>query len=263
MLFISVLALLFPLAFYCLALGTINRREQPLLLGGSWDCVGLLFALSGLLLIDGPWLINWMYDRDVKQIYKLDLENAAIDAPQVSSDGQPESVNEQVARADWHWWLVRLGYFAAVVAGAGLLVWSRRRVSVLYNIDEPGLQEVLTRALERLGLKWHLEGGHLLLRPGGEKPESVLPDSGGKWSECEVNQFPSMCHATLHWRRDPHRLREPVEEELALQLKNVRTFDNPAAVWLLGIACCLFGLLLTGVVFVLLSVYFPRGWRFF
>ena len=32
-----LLWLLFPLAFYCLVLGTINRRTQPLLVSGSWD----------------------------------------------------------------------------------------------------------------------------------------------------------------------------------------------------------------------------------
>ena len=42
-------AFLFPLAVYCLVLGLINRRRQPLMVSAGWDFAGLLFAASGFL----------------------------------------------------------------------------------------------------------------------------------------------------------------------------------------------------------------------
>ena len=43
----------------------INRRRHPTLVGGSWDFLGVLLAASGLLLIGGPALLSFLYDRDV------------------------------------------------------------------------------------------------------------------------------------------------------------------------------------------------------
>jgi hypothetical protein len=256
-----LLWLLFPLAFYCLVLGTINRRAQPLLVAGTWDFVGLLCALSGFLLIDGPWLIGLSYDRAEKTIFQRDIENAAKDAPQMDSDVKDErkSVQEQVASAQETWAWIWVLYFVVVVAGAALLVWARRNVAVVYNIDPPTFQDVLTRSLERLGMSWHLDGRRLVLRPGG-------PDAGGvatipsEQAECHVDAFPLMYHVTMHWRRDPMRLRPRVEQELALQIRGVQTFDNPTAAWFLIFASCLFGLVLMGVVIVMLGTFLPR-WR--
>jgi hypothetical protein len=251
-----LLWLLFPLAFYCLVLGTINRRTQPLLVSGSWDFVGLLCALSGFLLIDGPLLIRQHYDRAEETIYRRDIENAAKDAPQIESDpkdGQKqESVEAQIASVQFFWWTVWALYFVVVLGGAALLVWARSTVSVIYNIDGPAFQDVLTRGLERLGLHWHLNGKRLLLQTDAA--------AGSPESECAVDSFPVMYHVTMRWKRDPTGLRGRVEEELARQLKEVVTYDNPAAGWFLSIASCLFGLVLMGVVIVVVGPFLPR-WR--
>jgi len=260
-----LLWLFFPLAFYCLVLGTINRRVRPLPVSGGWDFVGLLCALSGLLLIDGPLLIRLYHDRAEKTIYQRDIENAAKGAPQMGpdeDDQKKDSVDEQVSTALALWRIVWVLYFLVVLGGAALLVWARRNVLVIYNIEGPAFQDALTRTLERLGMLWHLEGRHLLLRRG---IAVAGPGDGGAapappWAECDVASFPVMCHVTMHWRRDPQRLRPQVEGELARQLKEVRTYDNPAAGWFLSVASCLFGLVLMGVVIVLLGVFWPR-WR--
>jgi len=106
LLLIFVVSLLFPLAFYFLVLGMINRRTEPLMVSGRWDFVGLLCALSGFLLINGPGLIDRLYSREVERIYQRDIENAAKDAPQVGTDEAPESVENQLETARIQWWIV-------------------------------------------------------------------------------------------------------------------------------------------------------------
>jgi hypothetical protein len=250
-----LLWLVFPLAFYCLVLGTINRRAQPLVVAGSWDFVGLLCALSGFLLIAGPWMIRQQFDRAESTIYQRDFENAAKDTPKMESDTNEEqkkqkSVEEQVASAQWFWWKVWVLYFVIVLGGGALLVWGRRKVAVIYNVDGPAFQDVLTRTLERSGLTWHLNGKRLLVRAEG--PAEFAE------AECDVDPFPFMYHVTMSWRRDPSGLRRRVEGELAQQLNELHTYDNPAAGWFLGVASCLFGLVIMGVAIVVLGPFLPR-----
>jgi len=57
------LIFLFPLALYCLVLAHVNRGRRPILVPGRWDCVGLLFGLSGLLARHLPMLLTRLFDR--------------------------------------------------------------------------------------------------------------------------------------------------------------------------------------------------------
>jgi hypothetical protein len=50
------LVFLFPLGVYLLVLATINRRERPLMIAGTFDALLLSFGLSGILLWVGPAL---------------------------------------------------------------------------------------------------------------------------------------------------------------------------------------------------------------
>jgi hypothetical protein len=252
-----LLALLFPLAFYCLVLGTINRRSQPLMVSGSWDFVGLLCALSGFLLIDGPGLIDRLYNREVERIYLRDIENVSKDAPQVGTEEPQESVENQVQTARVQWWTIWASYFAVIVGGAALLVWSRRNVAVIYNLDPASLQDVLIRTFGRLGLLWHHEEGDRLLLREGIAQVATEPGSAPAWTVCDVNPFPLLYHVTLRWRKDPHLLRPRVEAELSRQLNHVHTYDNPASIWFLSVASCLFGLVLMASVIVILGTFFP------
>jgi hypothetical protein len=252
-----LLALLFPLAFYCLVLGTINRRSQPLMVSGCWDFVGLLCALSGFLLIVGPGLIDGLYKREVERIYQRDIENAAKGAPQVGTEEPQASVDNQVQSAGVQWWIIWASYFAVTVGGAAILAWTRRNVAVIYNLDPASLQDVLIRTFERIGLLWQQEEGDRLLLRERVAVAATEPTSEPTWSVCDVNPFPLLYHLTLHWRRDPNRLRPRVEAELSRQLNNVHTYDNPASIWFLSVASCLFGLVLMASVIVILGTFFP------
>ena len=54
MLFPTLLAFLIPLAVYCWVLAAINRRGKPTMVGGTWDCAGMLLSAGGILLMVGP-----------------------------------------------------------------------------------------------------------------------------------------------------------------------------------------------------------------
>src|SRR4051794_26698381 len=97
LLLLLVLAFLFPLAVYCLILAMLNRRLQPALVSGSWDLVGLLFAASGFLLIDGPALLAVFYHRNLNEI-----------PGQGGGPVVPATFGELWA----FWWSVWLVYFA-------------------------------------------------------------------------------------------------------------------------------------------------------
>ena len=53
-----LLAFLLPFSIYLLLLGNLNRRPHPVLVPGTWDFAGVLFAASGFLLVVGPAVIS-------------------------------------------------------------------------------------------------------------------------------------------------------------------------------------------------------------
>jgi hypothetical protein len=79
-------------------------------------------------------------------------------------------------------------------------------------------------------------------------------------AELVVEPFQPLCNVSLHWRGD-RQLRALFEQELLRGLDEARTFDNPAAGWLLGVTGIMFGVMfLTGMVWVLIKYLPPRHW---
>ena len=113
----SYLALIIPLAIYCLILFRLNRRTYPVMVSGAWDSIGLLFAASGVLLFSGPSLIA-----------------------------------QRLAASMAEWIFVWTAYYLLILVGSVLLVWSRRDATVIYNVDADLLNEVLERVLDKVGL---------------------------------------------------------------------------------------------------------------
>jgi hypothetical protein len=243
-----VLVFLFPVGAYCLLLAMFNRRAHPFLVSGPWDCVGLLFAASGVLLFDGPIILSTLYHRFVGGLL-----------------------------LDDNWWAVLLSYYVLVVVGAVLLLRSRRDKTVVYNVEASVFAEVLNRVFDRLGLESRRQGNRILLALGapvaplapdaGPNREAFLADvppfqhTGGGLTAfpadaqavLDVETFASLYHVTLHWRSHRGLVREEVEVELSRQLDAVVTHDNPAGNWFLSIAGCLFFAILFGVAVSILS----------
>src|SRR5262245_56643588 len=118
---------LFPIAVYLSILGWINRRSRGLLLSGSWDFAGILLAASGFLLFGGPALLDSLSQTDAwRGLWVLGRRE----------DGLFEE------RFGGGRIILFAGYFFLVVAGSAWVLWRRRRLTALYNVD-PGLIETV------------------------------------------------------------------------------------------------------------------------
>src|SRR5262249_47656505 len=114
LLFFPLLVFLAPLAIYCLVLAMLNRRPLPVMVRGVWDCVGLIFAASGFLLVVAPTLIN--------RLYANALGNQPLDS------GEFYEI--------WlEYWILTLLYYVVVSVGIVVLLWSRSTKTVIYNVD--------------------------------------------------------------------------------------------------------------------------------
>jgi hypothetical protein len=240
-LFLTLLVSLFPLALYCFILAGVNRRDRPLLLRGTWDFVGVLFALSGMLLWAGPLLLTNLGQRTL-------VDNLAGEAPR--------SFDDLWSR----WWLLWACYYGFVVAGAVFLLILRGSITAIYNVDVEQLPQLLLQAVQHLGFDVaQNQQNQILIAPA----KSLAPAGEGPPTFCaavDIDPSPGMCHATLRWYTDEPKVRAEIEQELSRQLSAARPLDNPAGAWLLTVSTVLFGAMLFWVIFFIVVGMMPRRW---
>jgi hypothetical protein len=254
-----LLLFLVPVTCYCLALAVLNRRSHPTMVTGSWDFLGLLFAASGFLLFAAPRLLNGLFERILRDMTFAD------EGP--SRDAVGAVISLQLVT-----WVL---YYVLVIGGGVLLAWLRRGKTVVYNVAPEELERALERALARQGLTFTRAGGRLVIGAAQAEPAEDLlsavsaaplngpvnparaTSSAGE-AVVDVEPFPVMWNATLHWRSDPGELRGPVETQLARELREVPSYDNPVGTWLLGVAGFLFALVFMIVMALVLGAFFPR-----
>src|SRR5262249_43792809 len=155
--------------------------------------------------------------------------------------------------------------------GSAILLWWRRRCTLVYNVEPALLDEAMNQAFARVGLSTVRIGNRILFQPlpsekkqelteavqatpGGALRRSVsvsaavqaeaLTEEGANAAghvlgEVELDPFIAMRNVTMRWRSDRAGLRRDVEAEVARVLAEVETVDNPAAGWLLTISSCL------------------------
>ncbi len=249
----TLIVALTPLATYCLVLAYINRRPQPLLVRGVWDFVGVLLGLSGILLGAGPAMMRTLYEREI------------VADPMVAFD------------AVWFkWTLIWVAYFGCALLGVVFLLWLRRPVTVIYNVQAERLPNVLAHTLERLGLQFTQNAlGQFLVastrqRPPAELATAITPAASplprpaleppAYSAAIEIDAFSSLAHATLHWYEVDRRLRRDIENELKTQLADARALENPSAGWQLGISVLLFGAVFLAVGFYIVAAVMSRRW---
>jgi hypothetical protein len=249
-LFLPLLLLcLFPIATYCVVLALLNRRLQPTLVPGTWDFLGLLSAASGLLLFAAPRVINTLFAQAI--------QNTLFD------EGGPSPATADHLHTLWLFaWL---GYYVLVLGGAAVLVWLRAGKTVVYNVGAADFDRALEQALARLRLGVTRSGNRLFLSASVPQAEPVpepqltavsaaplsaapelpaaLPRVSGGDAVLDVEPFGLLWNVTLHWRSQNGTVRREVEEELAKELAEVRTYDNPVGSWFLGVAGFLFALI--------------------
>jgi hypothetical protein len=218
------------------------------MVSGRWDLVGLLFAVSGFLLIAGPMILSGFLKKVI-----IRLANAR-------RPGQVTAVfRELLLDERWDVWLI---YYGALVLGAVVLLWARRWTTVIYNVDAAGLESALAECLGRLGVVWSRHGNRLVLSPevepvapGTPAPLSRPDLTGGDPVILDVEPFPLMANATLKWRTHAPRVREELEAELAKALAEVNMDgrESGAALWLLGAAGFIFVLMFVTAVVLLVQ----------
>jgi hypothetical protein len=236
-----------PLAFYLLVLGRINRRRAPVMVSGTWDFIGILFAASGFLLFGGPAIMSSLYERwRFFWLFGQGGRNAA------SSLGP------------WPFWVfLSLLYFVAVVAGAAYQFVRQRQLTCLYNTDLATVERALAAACDRLGLApvrsghlyvfgllQELHSGRRLGVPEGIQAPHILPlptrpsapNPGGMGAEedeflgqsaiLELEPFAALRHVTLRWSPPSSPLRQEIERELAQRLAEMGSPENDVGHWL-------------------------------
>jgi hypothetical protein len=277
---------LLPLAVYIFILAQLNRRPHPVMVSGAWDFAGVLFALSGFLLLGGPFIMASL-NQDWREFW--------IRSPLRSLQGLSEQ-----------WWYLRLAvwgaYFLALAGGSIWLLRGRSRTTSIYNVTPDALDQSLESALDRLQLPWRRTRGRIVIgypvfadehvgqeepkraqvdrkegepaesetgyaissRPAVLDPQSSAPlsqrydpaESNPPRTTVEIDPFPAMHHVTLHWSKGGGPLRKEVEEELAKSLAEVETTYNPAVMWLMSVATVLLSTVTFGLLMLILFVVF-------
>src|SRR6266849_3966820 len=141
------LAFVVPLAIYSLILAHLNRSRHPIMVSGSWDFVGILFAASGFLLLGGPAILTGLHEQ-----WRLSWLL-----------GQTRFLNG--FGENWYFWLGLWAlYFVLVVSGAVFLLRRRRNQSSVYNVQPVMLDKILVQVLDQLGMDWQRgRGGHFVI----------------------------------------------------------------------------------------------------
>jgi hypothetical protein len=217
------LAFALPLACYCLLLAHVNRGRHPALIPGTWDFAGILFALSGFLLVGGPAVLTGFYEQ--WRMSWLLGETRFL-----------QGIGEQ-----WYFWLALwVVYFAFVFSGAAFLLSGRRNTTSIYNINPGVISEVLKQVVSSLGLTMVMHG-----------PRRLFIYRTDRAAEVEWDESPAMRHVTLRWHYGDRSLRSDIEAELNGALSQIITRANPVGTVSLSLAMCLFILSALGLFAVL------------
>jgi hypothetical protein len=230
------LAFIFPVAVYFLILANLNRRTHPVMVSGPWDFSEVLLACSGFLIFGGVCVITGFNER--WRNYWLHGNSRGL---------------RTVTNDFWIFWGSVIGlYFLALVVVAAYLLWRRRLATAIYNIELTTLQDYISLTLDRLGLEWQKIDQRFFITDRDEpKSESDPAQTAPSIPKLmlELDAFAPLRHVTLYWSAD-HEMREQIEAELARSLAEVNSRRNHVALWMIGLATSLFGVMVGTVVMI-------------
>jgi hypothetical protein len=228
-------AFFLPLSFYVLVLGIINRRSHPLMVSGPWDFIGILFAASGFLAFDGPFIISTLNDN---------FRTFLLWGPGGNSGWKSGD-------ALWVVWLILSAlYFVAVLGGAAFMFRLQRKQTAIYNIDRETFAATLAEVCQSLGLRYSHSGTSYLfesVKAVGSEAIALEPTPGQQRVFVDVDFFRPMRHVTLRWNSVDAPLRKEIEEELARKFEETVVMPSDLGGWL------------TVLAFVLLATSFLIG----
>jgi hypothetical protein len=234
----AFLAFLLPIGIYCFVLAGINRRSRPLLVHGSWDAIGLLFAVSGFFLATVPVLANQFYHH---LLGFADLEFSP--------------------------WIGWLAYFLLILGGGGLMIFFRANKTMVYNVDPEQFAAISRQTFAALGLEIKTDRNRLILVPArSNEPSSAITEArptalaDHRYAELAIESFASMSHVTLHWGRCTPDLRAELERELEKNLEPAAPLENSASAWFVSISVMIFGAVLVVLAMFIVMIVLSRRW---
>lgn len=212
LLFAAVLA---PLGLYLLILGWINRQPRPVLVSGTLDFVGVIFAVSGFLLLGGPAILTSLHER-WRTLWLL---------------GEVGNVTDGLTQASRIYLLVAVGYLVLLILVFGLTLWQRRRLTVIYNVDLETVEEALESVSRTLGLEMVRSGPTYVFGLFDSPEKTVL----------HLESFVLLKHVTLRWDAPTAAIRPQVEAELDRYLQHSLSPDHETGLWLTLMGSTLLG----------------------
>jgi len=255
---IGVIICLGPLLIYCLLLMAINGRRRASIIPGTWDFAGVLLATAGFVLGGGP-LILAGFNAGWRR-YLLHGKNVT-DWRMLTGEGDVRAV------ALW------VLFFVIIISCAAILIFARRNVTVLYNVDTAHIWNALEWIFGRVGIVWkrHDNAYELRrvrqdlrtpwvneLRPMDRFDKNIVAQTTdqpvevrAEAAQLKVHVLPTNCNVTLVWDQFEPGIRAQVEAELSSLLTNIRAEHNPVVGWLATAATVILASMLGAMVWVI------------
>ena len=231
-----LLLLLAPVAVYLSVLAWINRRPRGMLVSGPWDFAGILLAASGFLLFGGPALIV-SFDRTTVWRFEWLLGGKNTSEAEILTTGR----------------IIFFGLDFVAVVGTVLVLYLRRRLTVIYNVDPLLVEQVLSNPLQEKQLHCSQVSNVLVIdSPGANNPLLV---TGPVSVEVEVSE--QLCHVSLRWTPADSLLRREIETRLRTALANATAPGGQVGDWLLIISTLLSFALLVGLAILIRGLFRP------
>jgi hypothetical protein len=176
------------------------------------------------------------------------------------------------------WTVLAFIYVAIVLSATTWILWRRRWLTLIYNVDPTAFRQALARIMDQMGLTWARVGSQILIRAvegGGEgcspvvhqaKQRSDSPEPGRELPGrtitalthpdrqlepvvlLELEESPFMRHITMKWHPASEPLRQSVERELYGVCRDLHAARNPMSLVFLGCACLLMVIIVSGMV---------------
>lgn len=263
---------LVPLGLYLLLLGHLNRQPRPVLVSGTLDFIGILFASSGFLLFGGPAILTGL-NESWRTFWLLGEHRA----------------NRESLLAQWQFWVFLSAlYYVAVVAGVAVGFWRRRQLTSIYNVEPAVVEGTLEEVCEGCGLSPIRSGNVFVFGPGFEQvpqpgssaegiqaphalpmlakragprldvPEKPGDEFLGQSAVLEVESFPAMRHVTLRWEPGDSPLRGVVEADLDRRLAVAGAPYHETGLWLTLAGYAVLGLALGAAAMLAVVALVPR-----
>lgn len=204
-----------PVAVYLVWLGSVNRKDRPTVVGGVWDLVGVLAAVSGFVLFGGALLVAGIQS------------NARF-----AARGNWDQLRAAWDREQAMWLAIAGGYLLVAGGSAVLGLVARSRSLSVYNTSRERVEAVLDEVLTGLGVN--------------------AARYGNIWSDGKpivgIDVFYGLRHVTV-WVLDPDpQFRQEFERDFRKRVGTEVSPDNPVGPWFtsaavtvgMTIASCLF-----------------------